>query len=116
MKSKLFGIILLAVMITGCATYNMAPQTLKKILEKGNPQVGVTQLNVVDKDGKSVVLTPTIHTAVRITKNDDTRQQLYFITLSLKDSVITGSKSVIFNFPIKPIKVSEIKKVELDGR
>lgn len=116
MKNKLFGIVLSAMMMTGCATYVMTPQTLQKVLEKGNPQAGVTQLNVVDKDGKPVVLTPTIHTAVRITKKDDTRQQLYFITLSLKDSLINGSKSVIFNMPIKPIKVSEIKKVELDGR
>jgi hypothetical protein len=103
-------------MMTGCATYFMTPQTLQKVLEESNPEIGVTRLNVVDKDGKEKVLEPTIHTAIRITKKDDTRQQFYFITAYLKDSLIMGSKSAIFNIPIKPIKVSEIKKIEFDGR
>ena len=94
----------------------MTPKSLQSILEKGKPNVGVTHLNCVDKDGKEVILEPTIHTSIRITKKDDTRQQFYFVTSYLKDSSIMGSKSAIFDIPIKPIKISEIKKIEFDGR
>jgi hypothetical protein len=112
MKTKLFGIIISAILLSGCATYFMTPQSLQSVLEKGKP----THLNVVDKDGKEVVIEPTIHTGIRITKKDDSRQTFYFVTAYLKDSSIMGSQSAIFDIPIKPIKVSDIKKVEFDGR
>ena len=115
MKTRVFSIIISTILLSSCATYFMTPQSLQSVLGKGKP-VSVSKLKCVDKDGKEVILQPTIHTGIRITKKDETRQQFYFATAYLKDSLILGSKSAIFDIPITPIKVSDIKMVEFDGR
>ncbi len=114
--NKLFVVILVVALLTSCATYVTTTQTLEKTLEKGKPKIGVTQIKTTDKNGNEVVLGTTIHTGIRITKKDDTRQTFYLVTASIKDSTVVGSKSAIFNMPIKPIKLSDIKLIELDGR
>ena len=102
--------------MTSCVVYTTSTANLQTALENGQPQAGKTQIKVIDKNGQNVILTASSQKSIRITKNDNTRQQFYFVTTSLKDSIITGSQSTFFNMPIKPIKLSEIKLIELDGR
>lgn len=115
MKKIIIGL-LACVLFTSCATYIATTQNLQKALEKGKPQIGVTQIKTTDQNGNEVVLSATLHTGIRITQKDDSRQTFYLITASLKDSTIVGSKSAIFDIPIKPIKLTDIKLIELDGR
>lgn len=115
MRKIIFGL-LSAVLLTSCATYVASTQSLQTSLEKGKPQMGVTKIKTTDKYGNDVILSATLNTGIRITKNDDSRQTFYFITATLQDSIIMGSKSAIFNAPIKPIKLADIKLIELDGR
>jgi len=115
MKNVIIGLIG-AFLLTSCATYIATTQNLQKALENGKPQIGVTKIIATDKIGNEVILGTTMQSGIRITKKDDSKQTFYFVTVTLKDSMIFGSKSAIFNMPIKPIKLSEIKLIELDGR
>ncbi|KAF0200978.1 MAG: hypothetical protein FD170_3010 [Bacteroidetes bacterium] len=115
MKKFIIAMVFTAI-LTGCATYITTTNNLQSALEKGKPEVGKTQIKATDKNGKEVILGTSLQSGIRITKNDNTRQTFYFVTASLQDSMIIGSKSAIFNIPIKPIKVADIKKIELDGR
>ena len=109
MKKKIIVIIMI-IFITGCTTYNITLDSLQSQINNKS------HINCIDKNGNEHTLTPSIHTGIRITKKDDTKQTFYFVTIHIQDSLITGSKSAIFNIPIKPIKLSEIKKIEIDGR
>lgn len=115
MRKAIFGL-LGAVLLSSCATYVATTQNLQTALEKGKPQIGVTKIKATDKNGNEVVLSTTMQSGIRITKKDDSRQTFYFVTASVKDSMIVGSKSAIFNMPIKPIKIADIKLIEFDGR
>lgn len=115
MKKIIIGL-LFGFLLTGCATYITTTQNLQAALEKGKPQIGKTQIKAKDKNGNEIVLGTSMQSGIRITKNDNTKQTFYFVTASLQDSMIMGSKSAIFNMPIKPIKISDIKLIELDGR
>ena len=111
MKIKLLSLILFVLAMTSCTMYYISPESLQSQLVYGTDKV-----NVVDKDGKKITRYPTIHTGIRITKKDSTKQTFYYITATVKDSTIFGSKSALFNIPIKPVKISDIKKIEIDGR
>lgn len=115
MKKFMVGLVFTAI-FTSCATYITTMDNLQSALEKGKPEIGKTQIKAVDENGREVVLGTSLQSGIRITKNDDTRQTFYFVTATLQDSMIIGSKSAIFNIPIKPIKIADIKKIELDGR
>ena len=117
MKFTVSILIAVTLLLSSCATYFMTPQGLQTALEnKKVNKEGSTRVKCVDKDGNAFILTPTNHTGIRITKKDGSSQVFYFVTAYLSDSLIMGSKSTFLNFPIKPIKITEIKKIELDGQ
>ena len=55
----------------------------------------------------------THHTGVRITKKDGTKKTFYFDTLIIQDSLITGKNEHFIGVDIKPIKLNNIEKIEL---
>ena len=55
----------------------------------------------------------THHTGVRITKKDGTKKTFYFDTLIIQDSLITGKNDHFIGVDIKPIKLNNIEKIEL---
>jgi hypothetical protein len=55
----------------------------------------------------------TNRTSVRITLADSSRTTFYFNTLLIKDSTISGSKTHFFEAHIRPIKLRDIAKIEL---
>lgn len=116
MKTKLFGIIISTMLLTSCATYYLTPQSLRNQLQNAHPDGnsnGISKINCVDKDGKEKVLVVTNHTGIRITKKDDTKKTFVFMTAYIQDSLLKGCSSAILGIPIKPIKISDIKKIEL---
>ncbi len=58
-------------------------------------------------------LTVVPRTQIRITKQNNSRTTIYFYTLTIKDSALSGSKSNIVNLPIKPIPLSDITLLEI---
>jgi hypothetical protein len=109
---KLSLLLLLTLLLAGCATYTITPQNLKAAFATGNP----SQLTVIDKEGKEVIIYPSNHTGIRVTKQDGSKHTFYFITAIVKDTMILGSKSAFYTMPIEPIYFSEIQKIELDSR
>jgi len=83
---------------------------LAKDAVKGND---LKTVKCVDKNGKEKDITVTNRTGVRITKTDNSKTTFYFNTLLIKDSSIVGSKTHFFNDKIKPIKFSDISKIEI---
>jgi hypothetical protein len=113
------------VFLTSCASYLISTSSLAEQLTgdavskgyllakdavKGND---LKTIKAVDKNGKEKLITVTNHTGVRITKTDNSKTTFYFNTLLIKDSAITGSKTHFFNDKVKPIKFSEISKIEI---
>src|SRR5215204_4928805 len=100
MKSKnQFGsvILIVTVLFTSCTTYHLSVNDLFLQLDsmstqgkgflssnsiKGNT---LTSIKCYDKSGKEHIIPVTPHTAVRISKTDNKRVQLYFDTITLKD-------------------------------
>ena len=116
---------ILVLLLTSCATYRVSTTSLSEQLNgdavskgflfasdavKGND---IKTVKCVDKNGNEKEIPVTHRTGIRITKVDNSRTSLYFNTILIKDSSITGSKSHFFNAPIKPIKFSEISKIEI---
>jgi hypothetical protein len=83
---------------------------LAKDAVKGND---LKTVKCVDKNGKEKEITVTNRTGVRITKTDNSKTTFYFNTLLIKDSSIVGSKTHFFNDKVKPIKFSDISKIEI---
>ena len=117
----LFSLILL----TGCASYNITVDSLTAQLNdqvankgyllakenvKGNTLVSV---KCIDKNGKELVLPVTNRTGVRIYTKDNSKKTFYFNTLLIKDNLIYGSKTHFVNAQIDPIKLSDIKEIEI---
>jgi len=73
----------------------------------------LTEIKVLDQNNKEHTIPVTNHTGVRITKKDGTRKTFYFDTLLIKDSTINGKKSHFVGLDIKPIKLDDIAKIEL---
>jgi hypothetical protein len=109
----------------GCTTYylttdKLVEQFINSTVEKkgyffpnavkGNSLKTIT---CRDNSGNLHTIQITDRTQIRITKNNNSRTTLYFNTLILKDSTITGSKTHFFNDQIKPITFSEISKIEI---
>ncbi|MGZ5135896.1 MAG: hypothetical protein ACXWCG_12135 [Flavitalea sp.] len=112
-------------LLSSCATYQVSAPSLSGQLNgdvvskgfllatdavKGND---LKTLKCVDKNGKEKEIAITHRTGIRITKIDKSKTSLYFNTILIKDSSITGSKTHFFNAQIKPIKFSEISKIEI---
>ena len=129
----IFTTVFAAFALSGCGTYQLTNQSLleqfaaarteKKVniflfppylffpgIVKGNNLRSVT---CVDAKGNNKVIRVGRRTGVKIIKNDGKQVSFYFDTLILKDSTISGSKTHFFNAPIKPVLLSEIKKIEI---
>jgi hypothetical protein len=115
----------LSAFLAGCSSYLVSTSSLSEQLSgnivskgyllatgavKGND---LKTIKCVDKNGKEKEITVTNRTGVRITKNDNSKTTFYFNTLLIKDSSIVGSKTHFFNDKIKPIKLSDIRKIEI---
>jgi len=116
---------LFVILLAGCATYQVSTTSLSEQLNgevvskgylfasdavKGND---LKTIKCVNKNGHEKEIPVTHRTGIRITKVDKSKTSLYFNTIQIKDSTITGSKTHFFKAPIKPIKFSEISKIEI---
>jgi hypothetical protein len=118
--------------LTGCATYHISTQSLVQQFADTQPEKKHTivvafpffipfsvngnslrTLTVLDKNGKETVIPVTYRTSVRITRNDSSRTTFYFNTLLIQDSTISGSKTHFFEAHIKPMKLKDIAKIEV---
>ena len=126
MKHSLFTTAVMSItLLTGCATYQISAASLTEQLNgnavskgylmaadnvKGND---LEKVKCTDKNGKEIELPVTNRTGVKITKTDNSKTTFYFNTLLIKDSSIVGSKTHFFNAKVKPIKLSDISKIEI---
>ena len=122
-----------ALLLSGCATYHLSTQSLMEQFANTQKEKKITvlimppylffpgvvdgnnlrEITVLDKQEQERTFPVTRHMGVRITKQDGKKTTFYFNTLLLKDSTITGSKTHFFNAKIKPIKFSDINKIQL---
>jgi len=110
-------------MLSGCTTYYFTTSSLVNQLPKVDSSVPtdkrfnnkITRANVTDKNGKEFIVYPNLHTAVRITSKTGERKIVMFSTMFVKDSLLYGNKSHIINAPIKPFKIADITKLELQN-
>ena len=134
MKKFAFEFICISLtLLTSCSTYHLSTQSLleqfadSRTVNKVNYLIvapfvffpGIVKGNdletilCLDKTGKEKVIFITHRTGIRITKMDNSHTTFYFDTLLLKDSIITGTKTHFANIPIKPVKLIEIFKIEI---
>jgi hypothetical protein len=118
--------------LCGCTTYQLTTESLLQQFADVHPETktnliiafplifpgtitgnSLTEIKVLDQNNKEHTLPVTNHTGVRITKKDGTRKTFYFDTLLIKDSTINGKKSHFVGLDIKPIKLDDIAKIEL---
>lgn len=118
-------------LLSGCATYHITTDSLVQQFANTQPERKFTYLpsaplipfsvngnslrtiTVLDKNNKETVIPVSNRTSVRITRNDSSRTTFYFNTLLIKDSTITGSKTHFFEAHIKPIRLADIAKIEV---
>lgn len=82
----------------------------KHIFVKGNDLKSVTCLN---KSGNLETITIADRTGIKIFQKNNSKKTLYFNTISITDSTITGSKTHFFNAFIKPIPLDSVTKIEI---
>ena len=111
--------------LTGCASYQISGSSLSEQLNENVVSKGyllatnavrgndLKSIKCIDKNGKEKEIAVTYRTGIRSTKTDHSRTTFYFNTLLIKDSAITGSKTHFFNEKVKPIKFSDIVKMEI---
>jgi hypothetical protein len=118
-------------LLTGCATYHLSTESLVQQMADTKPEKKYTylpsfpfvpfsvegnslhQLKCLDKNGKETAIDVTNRTSVRMTLADSSRRTFYFNTLLLKDSTVSGSKTHFFEMHIKPIKLKDVVKIEV---
>lgn len=129
---KTISLLFLTVLLAGCATYHITTASLLQQFADTQPEIktniiiappfifpgtvtgnSLREIKVLDKNDREHVIPVTNHTGVRITKKDGTRKTFYFDTLLIQDSIINGQKSHFVKMEIKPIKLAEIQKIEL---
>ncbi len=126
MKHSLFTTaIIIITFLTGCVTYQISTASLTEQLNGNSVSKGylmaadavkgndLEKVKCIDKNGKEIELPVTNRTGVKITKTDNSKTTFYFNTLLIKDSSIVGSKTHFFNAKVKPIKLSDISKIEI---
>jgi len=133
MKSNLKATLFLTtLLLSGCTTYHLTTETLLRQFADVHPETktnfifafplifpgivtgnSLTEIKVLDQNNKEHIIPVTNHTGVRITTKDGTRKTFYFDTLLIKDSTINGKKSHFVGLDIKPIKLDDIVKIEL---
>ena len=119
MSPKVYCIIMLMMLLAACATYYTTPQSLVNQLKdsRSNGEFStITEVNCIDKDGKARVIQVDGNTQMRITRKDNSREAFYFSTGYLLDSMISGKKSIILGIMIRPVKLSDIKMIELQQK
>jgi len=116
----------------GCTTYHLTTESLLQQFADVHPEIkknfiyafpvvfpgivtgnSLTEITVFDKNNEEHIIPVTRHTGVRITKKDGTTKTFYFDTLLIQDSTIIGKKSHFIGIDIKPIKLDDIGKIEL---
>jgi len=133
MKTLRFSILIFGLMImAGCETYYLSTDSLleqfantgkqRKYIFMVTPHFffagsvkgnSLKTVHCVDKDGKEYFLSVNERMGIRITTKDSTRRTFYFDTLLIQDSTITGSKTHFFEWQIKPIKLDDVVKLEI---
>ena len=113
------------IFLLGCASYQISKSSLSDQLNgnivskgyffatdavKGND---LKTIKCIDKNGKEVEIKVTNRTGAKIIKIDNSSVTFYFNTLLIKDSSIVGSKTHFFKDNVKPIKFSDISKIEI---
>jgi hypothetical protein len=118
-------------LLAGCATYHLSTESLVQQMADTQPEKkyiyaptlpfipfsvdgnSLHQLKCLDKSGKETTIDVTNRTSVRLTLADSSRTTFYFNTLLLKDSTIAGSKTHFFEMHIKPVKLRDVVKIEV---
>jgi len=133
MRNNLKVILSLATLfLFGCTTYHLTTESLLQQFADVHAETktnfiiafplifpgtvtgnSLTEIKVLDQNNKEHTIPVTNHTGVRITKKDGTKKTFYFDTLLIKDSTINGKKTHFANLDIKPIKLDDIAKIEL---
>ena len=131
MKKALLPLLAATLLLTGCATYHLSTESLVEQMANTQPEKkfiyapslpfipfsvegnNVHQLTCLDKNGKEVTFEVSNRTSVRLTLADSSRTTFYFNTLLLKDSTISGSKTHFFEMHIKPVKLRDVVKIEV---
>jgi len=131
-KNSTLTILVTVLLLSGCATYHLSTESLLEQFANTHPETkrnfiiafplifpgsvtgnSLTEIKVLDDKNVVHTIPVTNHTGVRITKKDGTRKTFYFDTLLIKDSTINGKKSHFVGLDIKPIKLDDILKIEL---
>lgn len=131
MNRHLLIFLIAPVVLTGCATYHLTTESLVQQFANTQPEKkyiytptlpfipfsvtgnNLTSIVCLDKNGKETTIQLSNRTSVRITKVDSSRTTFYFNTLLIKDSTISGSKTHFFNAQIRPIKLRDIARIEV---
>jgi uncharacterized protein (UPF0333 family) len=130
---KLPFLLLLAgsLLFTSCATYHLSTESLVQQFADTKPEKkyiytptfpaipfsvkgnDLQTIKCLDKNNKETIITVTNRTSVRITRTDSSHTIFYFNTLLIQDSTISGSKTHFFEAHIRPIKLREVAKIEI---
>ena len=110
-------------MLSSCTTYYFTTSSLISQLPKVDSSVptdkrfnnNLARAKVTDKSGKEFIVNVTLHTGVRITSKTGEHKIVMFDTMFIKDSLLCANKSHFINAPIKPFKISDITKLELQN-
>ena len=131
MKKTLLALLVMPLLLTSCATYHLSTDSLVQQFANTQPERKYTYeptlffipfsvngnslqtITCLDKNGKETTFDVTNRTSVRITLTDNSRTTFYFNTLLIQDSTISGSKTHFFEAHIRPIKLRDIAKIEI---
>jgi len=107
-------------LLSGCATYHISTQSLAEQFANSGTEAKINvngndlrTITVLDKKGTKEELFVTRSTGMKITKKDAKHTTVYFDTILLTDSTLSGCKTHFFKSRIKPIKFADISKIEL---
>lgn len=118
---RIFSVfLLLIVSLAGFTQFHITKESLieqfkgtgkrEHIFVRGND---LTIVLCFDKNERQTDVPVTNRTAIRIFLNDKSKKTFYFNTVVLTDSTIGGGKTHFFNDKIKPIRFSDISKIEI---
>jgi hypothetical protein len=120
MKKILYLSILLVISAHGFTQFHISKESLieqfkgsskrEHIFVRGNDLAIILCL---DKNERQTDVPVNNRTGIRIFLNDKSKKTFYFNTVVLTDSTIGGSKTHFFNAQIKPIRFSDISKIEI---
>ncbi|MEI6577372.1 MAG: hypothetical protein WCO63_14440 [Bacteroidota bacterium] len=132
-KQYNWALVILVFSFSSCATYHVTTQSLLEQLANNQPETKVnmlivypyfffpgvvtgnsmTEIKVLDKNEKECIIPVKRQTSIRITKKDGKCKTFYFDTMLIKDSIVTGKNDHFIGTDIKPIKLNNIKKIEI---